>query len=648
MTDPAPGRVAASTASVLLAAALVAGCAAGRAGGEDPGDAPAPEDEPAPEAPAPERPSPASLDGVRSLLSTDPGRALHAADSLYFALRADGGSDLAADALRLQARAAAATGDTAGAIARLRELLVVYPESDPAGDAALPLARMLRARTDDPGAAEALLRHGGAGAEEKAVLRSAAGAMSVAELEAAEPLAGRDGVDPSVRALVRAELAEARARAGRLEAARRTARAALASEPDPPDRRTARSVLEGTVSPASGPVRVGVLLPDSGRYASVSRWIRQGLQIALEGDGGRGVELVARDLSAGPVGELVEELEDEGVAAVLGPIRAGRLTAAARARANPGLLVVSPTAMRSPPGPLHAYALRDRRRGELDAAAALGRWVGAEVRPGPVGALYPRGELGRRSFLRFRRGLGEAGGGWIVASASYDPEATTLQAPVTEVSAYRPEAVYAGAEGTSSLLQMAPQLAYYGVRAALVVGGPDWTRPGAVRRLDPAFTQLRVGATFAPGEGEETARSRFRASYEMRYRTTLGDNMLPVLGHDAALLVRRAAAATSPPRPRAVARAFGGLSAVEGATGTLWPQPTSGTVRRRVRLRALEDRRLRPIGAAEAREWLRAAGRLVSAGARGRRARARRAVRQSEIPLTGARTGAEQGGEEPR
>lgn len=603
-----------SLSAALLVTLLLAGCGAARGGGTPPDEEPVPPDgRPEPERPAPAPEAADVLEHVRALASSEPARALHLADSLYFALRARSDAGLAPRSLALQVRAALATGDTAGATARLRELLSAYPDAGAAADAASRLAELLRARGDDPAAAGVLLRHGDGGDRALALLRQAAGAMSVAELERAAALAEAAGAGSSARSVVAEELDRARELAGR-----------------------------------AGPVRVGVLLPDSGRFAEVARWLRQGIRIAVE-EGGEGppVELVARDLSSGSPAGLLADLEAQGVAAVVGPLRAGGLADAARARSGPGLLLVSPTAAETG-GLRNVYAFRDRSRRELDAAAVLGDWVGGRVRPGPVGAVYPRGDLGRRTFLRFRRALGEAGGGWIVASAAYDPGATTLEEPVTEVSAFRPEAVYAGAEGTSSLLQMAPQLAYYGIRAALVVGGPDWTRPGAVRRLDPIYSQLRVGAAFAgTGEGE-SGRDRFRAAYETRYRTTLGDNVLPMLGHDAALLVRRALAETSPPRPRAVARAFGRLAGVEGATGLLEPDPGTGAVGRRIALRALADRRLRPVSASEAREWLASTGRLATAGDRGRRARARRAVRDAGIPLEPQESQGAEGGEEPR
>lgn len=613
--DPPFARSGAPCLSAaILVALLVAGCGAARGGSPAPDEGPAPDGRPEPERPAPGPDAPTSMERIRALVSSEPARALRLADSLYFALRARPDAALAPRSLAIQVRAALAAGDSAGAVARLRELLSAYPDAESAADAALRLAGLLRGRGDDPGAVAVLLRHGADGDDALALLRRAAGAMSVAELERAAGLAEAAGAERSVRSVVAEELARARELAG-----------------------------------GADPVRVGVLLPDSGRFAGVARWLRQGMRIALEESGeGPPVEVVARDLSSGSPAGLLADLEAEGVAAVIGPLRADGLSDAARSRSGQGLLLVSPTAVAAPRGLRNAYALRDRSRRELDAAAVLGDWVGSRVRPGPVGAVYPRGELGRRSFLSFRRALGETGGGWIVASAAYDPGATTLEAPVTEVSAFRPEAVFAGAEGTSSLLQMAPQLAYYGIRAALVLGGPDWTRPGAVRRLDPVYSQLRVGATFAgTGEGEGR-RERFRAAYETRYRTTLGDNVLPMLGHDAALLVRRALAETSPARPRAVARTFARLTRVEGATGLLEPDPEAGAVGRRIALRALADRQLRPVSAAEAREWLASTGRLATAGDRSRRTRARRAVRDARIPLEPQETQGDEGGEESR
>ena len=200
----------------------------------------------------------------------------------------------------------------------------------------------------------------------------------------------------------------------------------------------------------------------------------------------------------------------------------------------------------------------------------------------------------------------------------------------------------AGASGSASVLQMAPQLSYYGIRGALVAGGADWGDPSTIRRLDPSFSQFRVVAAYADRREETGAWSQFRSAFEQTYRSSLGDNVVPGLGHDAALLLVRALAETVPTRPRALARGLARLEEVEGATGLLRVVP-GGAVARRVRLRAVEDRDLTTTSAAEARSWLASAGRLETARARSRRSRALEAVREAEIPLT---TGSEASEEE--
>lgn len=627
-----------------LAVLLLASTAACATAGPSPGPG-----EPGPAGPGPADPAPApadaaerartALEDVRSVLAAgDAGRAAAAADSLYFSVRGRPAlEDVAARALWLEARALERGGDPAAAAVRLQELLGVYPEAEDADRAVRSLAHLQRLRLDDPAAARTLLSHPEAVDDSaRALLRSAAGSMSVAELEALlDGLPAAGGPADELRAVAWAELAAARAIAGRPGDARRAAERALGADPRDPDRRRAQAVLDGRVAPEEGPVRIGLLVPTSGRFEAVGRWVRQGAELALQAhaaSGGRAVELVTADTTAGPsVADRMRRLASEGVAAVLGPLRSGELEAAAGAPASANLPLMSPLAARVPPGPT-TFSLWDRERRELDAAGALGRWVGGEVRPGPVGALYPDDELSRRSFLRFQRALaGE--GAWMVAAESYDPDATTLEGPVSAVSAFEPRAVFAGASGSASVLQMAPQLSYYGIRGALVAGGADWGDPSTIRRLDPSFSQFRVVAAYADRREGSGAWSRFRSAFEQTYRSSLGDNVVPALGHDAALLLARAVESTAPVRPRALARALAGLEGVEGATGRLRVVP-GGAVARRVRLRAVQERDLTPTSAAEARSWLASAGRLETARARSRRNRALDAVREAAIPLT--------------
>lgn len=602
---PRTAHTSFGTVGWWLAAAAIAlvGCATGAPAPEEPPAEPEREDRP-PSGETESEAPPSRLIGEAGEL-LDRGRAEPAyrlADSLYFHFRASGARDDARRSLRLAATARLALADTSAAAGLLEELVDRFPDAGASEEVRL-LASLRVALGDDPGAVDVLLAHPDAWDEPaRRLLRRAAGHLSIAELDRIldEPPAA--------------------APADALSLLRR-------------ERERARTLANGSRS-----VRIGLLLPSSGRMASVGSWLREGITLAMDAppDDAPEVELVEVDL-AGPesVDRQVRRLLESDVAAVLGPIRSDQLADASRAAGQ--RLVVSPTANAAPRESRPGYALWDRDRRELDAAAAVAGWLGEAVRPSGVAVMYPRSEMGRRSYLAFRRALGSAGGG-VAAAVSFDPEATTVQAPIREVGAFAPPVVYAPASGSGSILQLAPQLSYYGIRGAVVAGGPDWSRPSTFRRLEPSFSQLRLAPTYLD-RSEGGGWSRFTDRYEREYRKSLGENVLPGLGHDAALLLLTALAETRPARPRAVARRFAVLRDVAGATGRLTPDAATGTVAREVEVRILADRELGPATVAEVRSWVEAASGLAGPHDRRRRAQALRAVRGSGIGLRGEAEG---------
>lgn len=633
-------------------AAVVTGAACS-ARAPEPAPAPAPDpgrEEPAPPAagegdpPEPAEARPGAREALRALEETlEAGRPLRAAlraDSLYFSLvssrpAAPAPSDAppAADALRLVARSLAAAGRPRQAAARYEELLARYPRAPHAPAAARGLAELRRSFLDDPGSARALLEHGGTERADLELLRAACRAMSVEELGA---LAGEHGAAGPAAGVVRAELAVALARSGAAARARRVARTALEGEVAAPDARRARRVLEGGVVPAEGPIRIGAILPTSGRFGQVGEWLRQGMEIALERSPrptGRGVELVALDAAAeASVPALLDSLHRRGAVAVIGPVRSEALARAAGDPATDGRLLVSPTASRRPGGFTGAYTLWDRERREVGPARVLGRWLARRAEVGRTGVLYPEGELGRRAYLAFLQGVSTAGS-YVAAAAPYPPGATTFRRPISTVAGFGPRAVFVVGTSSTSVLQIAPQLSYFGVRGAVVGGGPTWAQPATVRRLTPSILQLRVVAGFAPPTAGEGAREAFKAMYEEKYRRVLSNNVLPMLGHDAMKLVLASLPRGPHARPRAVARRFAGLGRVEGATGRLSPDPATGTVRRQVRVSTIRDRELAAVTPEAVQEWLAGAGRLAEVERRQRRRRALKAVEDAEIEL---------------
>lgn len=612
-------------AVLFLVVPWTAGCAT--AGGPDV-SSPAPEvPEDSPDAErAEERKTAAAAAGVADALEEvrlliEAGRADRAAriaDSLYFTslgaleevLRAGptGGADeeresaggalrrAAAAALLVEARALRATGDLRSAAARMRELMTGFPDGPAAREAAPELVDLRLALGDDPGAVQLYVDRPGLLEARPALLDRALSGLSASE----------------ARSLARRARAEGRGSlAGRLEAELRR------------------------LGAATGPVRIGLLLPGSGRYEQVGRWVREGVELAVQGEdargeAGRAVELVTvRSDGPGGIEAAVRELEQAGVVAVVGPLRYGPLEEVSAARRQEGLLFVSPTARRSPSGARGLYTLWDRTRRELDAARELGSWLSRSA-VGRAGVLFASSDLGRRSYLVFARSL-ESSGAFTVAGAPYDPGATTFEEAVSAVSAFGPHGVYVMGADPNSVLQLAPQLSYYGIRGALVAGGTAWSDAATVRRLEPSFTQLRVTAVFVDRTDDESAWSSFRRRYERTHRRALANNPIPALGHDAALLVLRALPGEGAVRPRAMTRAFGSLGPVEGATGRLHPDPSGGTVSRRVLVRKIADRGLSPVGRDEVTEWLAGSVELAAAGRRTRRAAALRAVEDARL-----------------
>jgi len=658
MVGGRPGRalrVVRPFAVAALAAWLTGGCAPGAVGGGPP---PGPSGPAGAGSRAEAAPPPAgSLERVDRLVSA--GRADSAAllaDSLYFAWRPHSDmADRAASALWREAGALRSVGRPRAAAARLRELLSRYPGAREARDAVRLLAALDVDLVRDPSAAAVLLAHADAIDDAaRKLLRTAAGHMSGAELEAildgrrpGEAGEGEDGGRAAPgperdRAILLAALARDLARSGRTDSAGRVAAAVLRGSADAPERDVASAVRDGRIAAVRGPLVLGALFTTSGRFAAVGGWLREGVDLALEealASGGPEVRVESLDEGDDPavVPGLVQRLEADGVVAILGPVRSRALAAAAAARRDPGLLLVSPTATDAPRASngrsdLDAYALWDRTRRQVDAARDLGRWLGSTVRLGVSATLYARDPEGIAAALAYRAGLGAGAG--TVASEAFDADSTTFRGPIARVGAFEPRGVFVAGGGPSTILQLAPQLSYFGARDLLVAGGPTWAQPEVVRRLEPSPTQERIVATYLDWTDQESGWSRFRAAYETKYHKSIANNVVPALGYDAAKLVLAALPDEPVPHPRATARALARLTSLEGATGTLTPDATAGTVARATLIRRLDERRLAPADPDSVRAWLDRSGLLEAAGLRRQRAVARKAVRKFAADTT--------------
>ncbi|MFQ5888903.1 MAG: ABC transporter substrate-binding protein [Gemmatimonadota bacterium] len=527
------------------------------------------------------------------------------ADSLYLTFREEPGP-AAAQALWLSARLWEAVARPSSGPARFEDLLGIGDEGKLRREGARRLAAAKVAVAEEPEAIRILLENPEAeDGRRRELMRRAAARLSLAELES---LAQGGSSSPAMLAIVQAEFARALALAGLADSAARVASAALAAAPDPEELRTARSVAAGRVSADRSTVHVGAILPLSGRFAAVGVLLLEGAELALaehnRTPGRRRAELTTLDDNSrvDVAAQLLRALEAEGVAGILGPVRSEGLALAAGAREYKGLLIVSPTATDVGMPLPHAYTLWERSRRETEVAADLGRWIAGELGLRKLGVLYPASPGGDGKYRAFQAGV-EAAGGGVLAAVAYDPDSTTFEGPITALAEREPEAVFVAADGPRTVLQLGPQLSFYGLRATILAGGPSWADPAVVRRLDPSFADYRIAATYVDRVSLETAWSSFQNLYEVTYRKPLPDNMFPALGYDATRLILEGVPAEGPVPPGSVARAASRRGPLAGATGELSPDPTTSTVGRRTLMRILRSRRLDPAEPADILAW---------------------------------------------
>lgn len=566
------------------------------------------------------------LDSLAAVPSA--GRRIRAADSLFFRWRAEPSLRAAAgEALWVEARALDEAGRPVEAADRLEELLEVAPSDGArARRAATELARISSRIGREPDALRVLARMPEAGGDARSErIREAAAGMSAAELARAQELFPEGSADHGT---VAAERARALALGGRRDSARAAARRALEGELPEPDRKTARAVIEGGVPTADAdrvPPRIGLVLPLSGDLGSVGQLLREAATLAAGLDS---VELVIRDDSsrASTVPRLVRDLERQGVTAIVGPVTSDGFRAALEARTDPSLPVVSPAASSAPPPAPNAYTLWEREARLRDLSRTLASWVPSETGLRKLSLLREASAAGRAYEHGFRSGARRAGG-WVAAAGSFESDSTTFSGPVSWLAANRPQSLLVGTADTRTVLQMAPQLSYYGLRSALVAGTSAWGQPITVRRLSRGFPSRWITAVFADRTGQNSAWSRFESAYERQFRKGLPSGPLPALAYDA---TRWAAASLSElrlPRRGVVARGLA-RGSFDGASGTFAARPGASTVDREVRVLMASGGELHAPDTAAIQAWKGRADRLVNAGRRQRRQEARNRVQQ--------------------
>ncbi|NJD09183.1 MAG: amino acid ABC transporter substrate-binding protein [Gemmatimonadetes bacterium] len=334
-------------------------------------------------------------------------------------------------------------------------------------------------------------------------------------------------------------------------------------------------------------LQLGVLVPAGGEayLQQYSEAVLEGVKVATEELNATGdfrVELVVRPVAdATAAAAAVRELGGTGVIGIIGPLLDANITAAAAARPDTALAVVSPTAATAFATLPNVYALNVP---DTLGAAALGDFA---ARSGltPVAVLRPRSggaaALARSFANAFLRRTGGA-----PQELTFEPGTTNYSATLRRLREARVKAVFAASE-ESDLRQFLPQVSYYGVGGAQLLATGPWATPDGLERIGLRLLEgVITTLPFLPADSAGTW-GRFVRRYEEANRRSL-DSAIPALGYDAAALLLM-----NPGDDAAkIARRLRAGTEVTGATGHL--VPLRGSVGRRPLLVRITGGRLVP------------------------------------------------------
>ncbi|HEX6309886.1 MAG TPA: penicillin-binding protein activator [Longimicrobiales bacterium] len=324
------------------------------------------------------------------------------------------------------------------------------------------------------------------------------------------------------------------------------------------------------------PLRIGVILSSSGSSVlkQYSDLVLAGARVAEEAGStaARDVELVVRDDAGTPsgAGQAVQELEQAGVDVIVGPLVDQALLAAAQARRDNDLVIISPTAVSQPIGIRNAYALNvvDTRGSE-----ALGEYARRWSRVGVLHSTTPESQRQAEAFMAAYRS-----GGGVLINMPFGSTATNVVNELTVLRDSLVEAIYFPAS-ERELQIVLPQMEY-SLAGVQLLGNESWAGDAA-RRLPQRVLEGAIIATPLDQSSDAVAWEEFVQQYESLHRRSLS-NPVPALGFDAARLALHALTTGNTT-----------VTDFRGATGVITLR--DGHVTRRPFLLRIESGRLVPI-----------------------------------------------------
>jgi branched-chain amino acid transport system substrate-binding protein len=295
----------------------------------------------------------------------------------------------------------------------------------------------------------------------------------------------------------------------------------------------------------AGPIKVGLMLPYTGTYASLGNMIESGFKLYVQEQGGklagREIQYVKVDDESDPskatdnVNKLIKR---DNVDVLVGTVHSGVALAMAKAAKESNTLLIIPNAGADAiTGPMCGPNIVRSSFSNWQPGYAMGIVAGQRGHK-RVMTITWNYAAGAETVKGFAEGL-EKGGGKVIKDLNLPFPNVEFQALLTEIAAQKPDAVYAFFAGGGAV-KFVKDYAAAGLNKTIPLYGPGFLTDGTLEAQGAAAQGLLTTLHYA--DNLDTPRNNaFRKSFALTYKANA--DVYAVQGYDAAQLLAAGLAA---------------------------------------------------------------------------------------------------------
>ena len=304
-------------------------------------------------------------------------------------------------------------------------------------------------------------------------------------------------------------------------------------------------IAAATVSPAAlaqgtgGPIKVGLMLPNSGTFAGLGTAIENGFKLYVQEQGGklggREIQYFKVDDESDPskatdnVNKLIKR---DSVDVLVGTVHSGVALAMAKAAKESNTLLIIPNAGADAiTGPMCSANIVRSSFSNWQPGYAMGIVAGQKGIKRAMTVTWNYA-AGNESVKGFAEGL-EKGGGKVMKELNLPFPGVEFQALLTEIAAQKPDAVYAFFAGGGAV-KFVKDYAAAGLNKTIPLYGPGFLTDGTLEAQGAAAQGMFTTLHYA--DNLDTPRNNnFRKAYALTYKAQ--PDVYAVQGYDAAQIL---------------------------------------------------------------------------------------------------------------